>query len=89
VNTFRSLETCLCVFTDFWRLLPDKSVTSQRDSTTEENPDLVFSDDRRDSHQTVEQSLLNRKRDVTMELLWVQQAIESRRNYLKVKENLI
>jgi len=70
-------------------LLPDKSVTSQRDSTTEENPDLVFSDDRRDSHQTVEQSLLNRKRDVTMELLWVQQAIESRRNYLKVKENLI
>nr|CAB3262523.1 uncharacterized protein LOC100180192 [Phallusia mammillata] len=35
-----------------------------------------------------QKQLLNKKRDVTMELLWVQQAIESRRNYLNVKKQL-
>ncbi|XP_002126273.2 uncharacterized protein LOC100180192 [Ciona intestinalis] len=39
--------------------------------------------------EDLKNALLNRKRDITLELLWAQQAIESRVNYLTVKQNML
>ncbi|XP_039249434.2 uncharacterized protein LOC120327103 [Styela clava] len=40
------------------------------------------------SNEIDQQHLLDRKRDIVMELFWVQQAIDSRRNYLLLKNKI-
>uniref|UniRef100_H2ZH51 Uncharacterized protein n=1 Tax=Ciona savignyi TaxID=51511 RepID=H2ZH51_CIOSA len=40
------------------------------------------------SGSEINKSLLNKKRDITFELLWTQQAIESRIHYLNLKQNM-
>ncbi|XP_076811691.1 uncharacterized protein LOC143458724 [Clavelina lepadiformis] len=58
----------------------DESVHSAVELSSPEKPD-------KDPEQ-FKQNLIETKRDLTMELVWVQQAIESRRNYLQIKEQI-
>nr|XP_002126273.1 uncharacterized protein LOC100180192 [Ciona intestinalis] len=54
-------------------------------------PQNISSDlpDQNLNDEDLKNTLLNRKRDITLELLWAQQAIESRVNYLTVKQNML
>nr|XP_039249434.1 uncharacterized protein LOC120327103 [Styela clava] len=74
----------------------DQNEENKTNSTRSSIPEILEVDVTSDTYSTKckspneidQQHLSDRKRDIVMELFWVQQAIDSRRNYLLLKNKI-